>query len=50
MQDGELSDNSILDVDRVVPPHRYPGRAMSGNPENDALLHHQKCALNPMYS
>ena len=48
MQDGELSDNSISDVDRVVPPHQYPGGAMSGNSENDALLHHPKCALNPV--
>ena len=45
----ELSDNSILDDNRMMQPHQYLGEAENGSSESDALLHDPKCALNPVY-
>ena len=36
MHDGELPDNSFLDIDRMIQP---PHRAKYGSNENDPLLH-----------
>ena len=46
---GELSDNSVLDDNRMMQPHQYLGGAENGSSESDALLHDPKCALNPVY-
>ena len=47
MQDGELSDNSVLDIDRKMQPCQYPHGAKNGSNESDPLL---QSPLNPVYS
>ena len=47
IQDGELSDNSVLDIDRSVQPCQYLHGAKNGSNESNPLL---QSPLNPVYA
>ena len=42
-------DNDMSFPDRMVHPNQYPGGAIYGSSERDALLHNRNCVLEPVY-